>query len=452
MDPSEGQPRQLPDENQLTSDEHNLRASSDNEGLYEGAAVHGYPDQPADATPPGPGVKRLRQVRAFTWVLLALLALTAVLGSQLRPEPQLMHVAGTSPAIEAPTGQLLTVFDKARDATVRLEARCIGAGSQVLGVGTGFFVSEDGLLLTAYHVVTAETTAPCRARLVAVTTERQEYNLELVGFDAYMDLAALKADVRSPVPFIPLAARLPSPGTGVVAIGNSRDDFMGARAGRVTRLGVQAGRADFASDTIELTNSLAPGDSGGPVINARGEAVGVVSYISFNPNAMSSQSYVPPFLQGLSLARDFAGYAVPVTQRSDLVDAVLAGQRRDVPVVGFRWRDGLDYDPAKSPHYLGSRPGPIVDSVAPGGPADLAGLKGLQQETVVNEDGTVTLEPVADVIVAVNGTPTPTFYDLLALIRSQNIGDVVTLTVQRGNATFRLEMKLAASTAIFAGS
>src|SRR5690606_2261794 len=147
--------------------------------------------------------------------------------------------------------------------------------------------------------------------------------------------------------------------------GNSRDAFMGARAGRVTRLGVQAGRADFANDTIELTNSLAPGDSGGPVIHARGEAVGAVSYISFNPNAMSAQSYVPPFLQGLSIARDFAGYAVPVTQRSNLVDAVLAGERRDYPVVGFRWRPGLDYDPAKSPHYLGSRPGPIVDSVAP---------------------------------------------------------------------------------------
>jgi len=448
MDSRDDGGRHLPEEHRLSVDEHLAPPAS------VAASDAGLDDDVAAATvgaSAAAGVGPARHVRAFTWVLLALLALTAVLGSRLRPEPRLVHVAGTSPAIELPTGQLLTAFENTRDATVRLEARCVGGGgNRVLGVGTGFFVNEEGLLLTAYHVVGAEANAPCRARLVAVTTDRLEYPVELVGFDAYMDLAALKAQVPALVPYIPLATRAPSPGTSVVAIGNSRDDFMGARAGRVTRLGVQAGRADFASGTIELTNSLAPGDSGGPVVNSRGEAVGVVSYISFNPNAMSSQSFVPPFLQGLTLTRDFAGYAVPLTRTSELVTRVLSGEKRDVPVVGFRWREGLDYDPAKSPHYLGARPGPIVDRVEPGGPADLAGLRSLEQETVVNEDGSVSVTPVADVIVAVDGTATPTFYDLLAVVRSKSIGDVVTLTVQRGPATFRLEMKLAPSTAVFA--
>jgi len=433
------------DENAVGAGEHEAAADQNAVGAGEHEA-----DAHEDALGPGEGAlrraKRLGQVRVMTWLLLGVLALAAVLGNQLRPEPELVHVAGTPPVIEAPTGSLLTAFERARDATVRLEARC---STTVLGVGTGFFVSEDGLLLTAYHVVTAEETSRCRAHLVAITTDHLEYSVELVGFDAYMDLAALKANVTTLVPYIPLATRLPSPGTGVVAIGNSRDDFMGARAGRVTRLGVHAGRADFADDTIELTNSLAPGDSGGPVVNGRGEAVGVVSYISFNPAAMSSQSFVPPFLQGLSLTRDFAGYAVPVTQRSDLVGAVLSGHRRDVPVVGFRWQEGMDYDPTTSAHYLGARPGPIVDSVEAGGPADLAGLRGLRQTTITNPDGTVSLEPVGDVIVAVDGTPTPTFYDLLSLIRSKNVGDVVTLTVQRGNATFRVELELQARSSVF---
>ena len=448
----------MDDPEKLRAEEDALRAGGHTAGTEEDAFKAGEGPAVAGEEPFSAGAvgsddraltrsKRLGQVRVFTWLLLGVLALAAVLGSQLRPEPRLVHVAGTPPVIEAPTGSLLTAFERARDATVRLEARC---SDSVLGVGTGFFVSEDGLLLTAYHVVTAEETTRCRAQLVAITTDHLEYSVELVGFDAYMDLAALRANVTTLVPYIPLATRLPSPGTGVVAIGNSRDDFMGARAGRVTRLGVHAGRADFADDTIELTNSLAPGDSGGPVVNGRGEAVGVVSYISFNPAAMSSQSFVPPFLQGLSLTRDFAGYAVPVTQRSDLVNAVLAGHRRDVPVVGFRWLEGMDYDPATSPHYLGARPGPIVDSVEAGGPADLAGLRGLRQTTVTNADGTVSLEPVGDVIVAVDGTPTPTFYDLLSLIRSKNIGDVVTLTVQRGNATFRVQLELRARSSVFA--
>ena len=65
-----------------------------------------------------------------------------------------------------------------------------------------------------------------------------------------------------------------------MAVGNSRGEFLAARAGRVTRLGVQAGRADFASGTIELTNSLAPGDSGGPVyadLDGQRVIIGLVS-------------------------------------------------------------------------------------------------------------------------------------------------------------------------------
>lgn len=397
--------------------------------------------------------RRHRALRPLSWLLLFLFALTAVLGAQLRKPPQLVHVAGTPPAVEAPTGALAEAFEQARAATVRIEARCAGFHhGQPIGVGTGFFVREDGLLLTAYHVVDAATSAACTVRWVAVTADLEEFPVSLVGFDAYMDLAALQARVDRAVPVVPLAQRLPNPGTSVVAIGNSRDEFLAARAGRVTRLGVQAGRADFADNTIELTNSLAPGDSGGPVVNSHGEAVGLVSYISFNPNAMSSQSFVPPYLRGLTLSRDFAGYAVPLTGGSELVAAVLAGERRDVPVIGFSQSPGPDYDPRTSSHDLGKRPGPIVGQVAAGGPAEAAGLRSLGQETVMGADGSVSLQPVADVIVAVDGVSTPTFFDLLAEVRGKQIGDVVELTVQRGRATFRVELALEARLSVFAGN
>lgn len=312
-------------------------------------------------------------------------------------------------------------------------------------------MTEDGILLTAHHVVSAASEGSCRAKLVAVTTDRLEFDVHVIGFDAYMDLAALQADVTTLVPYIPLATRLPSPGTGVVAIGNSRNDFMGARSGRVTRLGVRAGRADFADDTIELTNSLAPGDSGGPVVNARGEAVGVVSYISFNPSAMSSQGFVPPFLQGLAINRDFAGYAILLTRTSELVEGCSPAASVTCPSSGSRGRRGSITIRAPAPTTWA--PGPDPSSArSPRGPAAKAGLRSLSQESVVAADGTVSVTPVADVIVAVDGTPTPTFADLLAVVRGKNIGDVVTLTVQRGNATFRVELTLGARTSVFAGN
>lgn len=395
----------------------------------------------------------MSRVRPFTWFLLFAFGLAAVLAAQLRKqEPQLMHVSGP-PAIEQPEGQLAMAFGLARDAAVRLEARCLDRpGRPAIGVGSGFFTSEDGLLLTAYHVVDGARLSDCDIDLVAITTGEAEYEVELLGFDAYLDIAALQVDVDRAVPYVPLATRPPAPGDRVVAIGNSRGDFIAGRAGRVTRLGVEAGRADFASGTIELTASLAPGDSGGPVVNERGEAVGVVSYISFNPSSMSSQSWIPPYLRGVSLPSEYASYAVPVIDGSDVVQAVFAGQQRDVPVIGFSWQQGNDYDPRTSPYFLGRLPGPIVNQVAAGGPADQAGLRSLRSQRVTRDDGSVVLVPDADVIVAIDGERTPRFYELLAVVREKQIGETITLTVQRGNATFDIDLTLGAKRDVFVGN
>jgi serine protease Do len=393
---------------------------------------------------------------ALAWFFVALaLAWLLPFGRLSAPAPveQLQVQARTQPPIVAPTGELAKAFEVARDATMRIEVRCQATFGprQVLGLGTGFFFRDDGAVLTAYHVVDASgASRECPVAWFGVLPDRREVRLDLVGFDAYMDLAVMQARVDAPVPFIPLARRTPTPGTDVVAIGNSRDDFLAARAGRITRLGVRAARADFADETIEMTNSLAPGDSGGPVLTARGEAVGVVSYISLNPSGMRSDTPIPPFLMGLALPRQFAAYAVPVGADSALVAALVAGAERDVPVIGFTWQQGFDYDPSTSDVDLGPRPGPIVGTVAAGGPAARAGLRAYEVRPRVDDGGNRVAVPEADVIVAIDGVATPTFADLLAVVRGKSIGQVVELSVQRGGATFRLPLELGARRAVFA--
>jgi serine protease Do len=404
----------------------------------------------AQAAAPRP---RRPAVRPFTLALLALLVWVALPWVQ-RPDPALQHVQASPPPVVAPTGALAQAYEVARPGTLRVEARCSGQfDRQVLGVGSGFFFDPSGLVLTAYHVVDASgTTRDCGdVRFVGVDPDRVEYPLTLIGFDAFMDLAVMRAEVDGLVPAIPLASALPNPGAEVVAIGNSRGDFLQPRAGRVTRLGVRPGRADFAESTIELTASLAPGDSGGPVVNAKGEAIGVVSYISFNPTGMASSGNLPPFLLGIPLPRDFASYAVPVEAKSELVLALTEGAERDVPVIGFSWQNGYDYQPGDSEVDLGPRPGPIVVNVAPGGPADRAGLRSLAVRPLLDDEGNrVGSEPDADVIVAVDGVATPTFADLIAEVRTKTIGETVVLTVQRGGATFRLPLELGARRSVFA--
>lgn len=393
-------------------------------------------------------------IRGFTLALLLLLASVAVLAPRLAPEPELQQVQQAPPTPLAPEGELVDAYELARPAALRIEARCatVFRGGP-LGVGSGFFVSAGGDVLTAYHVVESSAAASCPVRYVGSSPDGSEVPLELVGFDAYFDLAWLRADVDREVPFIPLAERAPKPGTEVVAIGNSRGSFLEPRAGRVTRLGVQANRADFADDTIELTAALAPGDSGGPVVNAAGEAVGVVSFISYTPGALRSDAYVPPFLRGLGLPGDYASYAVPVLRNSDLLTAIRDGERRDVPVIGFSWRPGYDYQPSASEWRFGSRPGPVVVQVEPGGPADAAGLRGYSERPVYDANGDlVGVDRKADVIVSVDGVATPTFYDLMEIVRRKAIGETVDLVVQRGRATLRLELTLGAKREVFAGN
>ena len=403
----------------------------------------------ADAT----RVRRPR-LRPTTFVLLA--ALVAFAWPFLsRPEPEVRLAQARPPEVVAPTGDLAAAFELARPAALRIEARCLTpvGTRQVLGVGSGFFFRPDGAVLTAYHVIDGVgSVRDCPPTYVGIDAGRREFALDLVGVDAYMDLAVLQADVGSEqVPFVPLASALPNPGTGVVAIGNSRGDFLAARAGRITRLGVRSARADFAHDTIAMTNALQPGDSGGPVVTSRGEAVGVVSYISTNPGGMRSDVPLPPFLMGLALPMEFAAYAVPVTSGSELVAALTEGAQRDVPVIGFTWQAGFDYDPGTWDVDLGPRRGTIVGSVAPDGPAARAGLRSYAVVPVLDESGARVGGVVeADVIVAIDGVPTPTFERLLAVVRGKEIGQVVELTVQRGPATYRLPLELGARRTVFA--
>ena len=119
-------------------------------------------------------------------------------------------------------------------------------------------------------------------------------------------LALLRAVGAKHVPYLNVSPLEPVVGSGVVAIGNSRGDFLQGRAGEVRRLDVRAVQASFADGTFELTAALAPGDSGGPVVDEAGNAVGVVSYIAFTP---------PHTVSGAGAAAAFRAAAVPGGRR-----------------------------------------------------------------------------------------------------------------------------------------
>ena len=387
---------------------------------------------------------------------MGILLTIAFLGEKsfdLRPKTEYAHtqLRQQFPEVIAPTGVLAEVFETTRSATLRIESRSnsLAVGGP-LGVGSAFFISEDGLIVTAYHVVD-DTEVNRRFRgdieYVAVTPDEVEYELELVGFDAYLDLAVLQAKVDGPVDYLPLAAAVPEVGSEIVAIGNSRDSFLEARAGNVIEIGVESPRASFAENTIQLTAALAPGDSGGPVINEAGEVVGVVSYIALNgANQGLEDLDIPDYLKGyIGGEPSFASFASPVLANDEVISGLVEGERRDVPVIGFSIDPRIsDYDPARFRRAggpdLGRRPGTIINTVQPEGPAERAGLRALSTQGELVS---------ADVITHVDGEAVPGFYDLLEVLYLKGVGETVTVTVQRGDETFKVRLELGAKRDVF---
>ena len=372
--------------------------------------------------------------------LSALLLLTAPVQAQKTERNS--SKPGT-PASASPSASLSpalsSLFQKTRPATVQIRD-CAPVASDPEcndpnGLGSGVLISADGSLLTAYHVVYGAT------RLEAVTLDKKHYKISVVGFDEPHDLALLKINI-SGATFVPLAAQTPKIGQAALAIGNAGGAFLQPKSGKLLALNAAAGRADFPPGTLQLDAPLAPGDSGGPILNDAGQLIGITSYIRLGNGTLTGVA------QGQA-APQYNSYAVPVTSTSELLAQLRAGVKREAPVVGIQTAneltDQLDVAFFKA-LGLGSTVGFVFTDVVTGGPADLAGLHPLKA-TAFDNKGAAT-RATGDVITAVDGKSVKSYLDFLAAIRSHEVGDQVTLTVIRdgGAKPLSVSLKLAPRT------
>ncbi|THF69385.1 serine protease [Deinococcus sp. Arct2-2] len=335
--------------------------------------------------------------------------------------------AGSTPAplTTAEKAALNALFTKSRAATLRIEQCPPTNCADSDGVGTAFLISADGLALTAYHVVFQAK------NLSAQTVDKKRYAVEVIGYDDQSDLALLRVKVPKGTPFLPLAASRPAVGDSALAIGNGGGAFLTSKTGRLTALDVAAERANFPAGTLELNAQLIPGDSGGPILNTKGEVTGVVSYIS---------------VQGQGGVRRIQSYAVPVTTNDARVAALKRGEKRDAPIIGIgiggdlaALTDLSEREFAEANRILeldlGTTPGAFFTSVSAGSPAAKAGLQPLQY----NEDGKRVR---GDIVTAVNGKRIVNFTEFQFAVRSYAPGDTVTLSVLRAGKTIEVKLVL----------
>ena len=361
-----------------------------------------------------------RPVWCLSVSLIALAALQPATVAQKTESHSVQPVALPQVASAA----LNKVFQSSRTAALRIEdcppVADDAACKEPDGIGSGVLISADGSVLTAYHVVFGA------ARLEAVTLDKKRYPITVVGFDEPHDLALLKINI-SGAAFVPLAPQAPKVGQAALAIGNAGGKFLQPKTGKLLALDADAGRADFPPGTLQLDAPLAPGDSGGPILNEAGQLIGITSYIRIGGDAVSGVA------TGKNKATpQVSSYAVPVTVGSELLAQLRAGTKREAPILGISTADSLT-DGLTAEFFsalgLGNTIGYVFTQVVKGGPADVAGLRPLTA-TKFDAQGVPT-HATGDVITQVDSKRVTNYLEFLAAIRSHQVGDRVTLTVYR---------------------
>ncbi len=269
----------------------------------------------------------------------------------------------------------------------------------VRGQGSGFIISEDGLILTNAHVVRD-------AKNVTVKlTDRREFEAKVLGLDPKTDVAVLKINANGKLPTAPLGStRDLKVGEWVLAIGAPFGFENSVTAGVVSAKG-RSLPDDSMVPFIQTDVAINPGNSGGPLFNTRGEVVGINSQIFSRTGGY----------QGLS-------FAIPIDSALKIKDQILThGKVRHARLgVGIQ-----EVNQTLADSFGLDKPaGALVSSVDGGSAADKAGLKS------------------GDVILKVDGQSIESSGDLPSLIGQMAPGTEVKLEVWRHGKRETLSAKL----------
>ncbi len=185
----------------------------------------------------------------------------------------------------------------------------------VEGVGSGFIISEDGIVITNQHVTEGAE------QIVVTTSDGTDYPARLLGEDPLTDIAVVKIDAEG-LPTTPLgSSRDLAIGEWLVAIGNPYSYLLGnsepsVSAGVVSAVGRNLlptrDQPGVYVDMIQTDAAINPGNSGGPLVNVMGEVVGVNSSLLTNTGGSVGIGFAIPIERALRVARELQEYgAVP---------------------------------------------------------------------------------------------------------------------------------------------
>ena len=269
--------------------------------------------------------------------------------------------------------------------------------------GSGFVISEDGYILTNYHVI--EYAAQYGYNLTVMFNDGKEYDATIVGYDESNDVAVIKIDATglSPVTFGDSDSL--KVGESIYVVGNPLGELSYSMSSGI----VSATNRTIATDAstqinmFQLTAAVNNGNSGGPVYNEYGEVVGIVT-----------AKYSEEGVEGL-------GFAIPINDVLDIVTQLIENG-----YISGQAKLGITVQTMDSSYasYYNVPEGAYVREVESGSCAEKAGIK------------------VGDIITAIDNQEVSSKEDLISMLRNYSAGDTVTITIHRAGQTQQLSVTL----------
>lgn len=267
-----------------------------------------------------------------------------------------------------------------------------GQQTQTASSGSGFIITEDGYVVTNYHVVSG-------ASSVEVTLYNGDtYDATVIGGDSDYDVAVLKINASGLQPVTLGESADVNVGDTVLAIGNPLGELTFSMSEGIASSVNRAIDVDGTPfNMIQVTAAINPGNSGGPLFNEYGEVVGIVS--------AKYSSYASQSVEGL-------GFAIPINDVAAMIQDIMTnGYVSNKAYLGIT--PGTMNEQMAAQYRYDVTKGVFIYSVEDGSAADKAGLK------------------MGDVIMKIDGTDVDSYQDLVALKKKYSAGDESTFTIYR---------------------